>query len=177
MNCPSCGSENIDGSDRCENCLAPFRNLDVPHPDSAEGLDRHVMADNLGRLHPETPVIVSGETPVIDVLSRMKEVNSGCALVVDNEKLAGIFTEHDLLVKVFQEPTQGGEASSEVWQTAVQKFMTPNPETLHEDESVAFALNKMSLGRYRHIPIVKSDGNYTVASIKSVLNYIASEDW
>ncbi len=47
--------------------------------------------------------------------------------------------------------------------------MSPNPETLHEHESVAFALNKMSLGRYRHIPVEKADGTYTVASNKSVL--------
>ena len=52
-----------------------------------------------------------------------------------------------------------------------------NPETLHEEDSVAEALNKMSLGRYRHIPFRKSDGTYSVASIKSVLKYIAQEDW
>ena len=55
--------------------------------------------------------------------------------------------------------------------------MSPNPETLHEKDSVAEALNKMSLGRYRHIPFVKSDGSHAVASIKSVLEYIAREDW
>jgi len=181
MICPSCGSENIDGSDRCDNCLAPFRDLDVPRAESAEGLAQHVMEDKLRQLQPETPVIISSETPVLEVVKRMKEVNSGCALVVENKKLAGIFTEHDLLVKIFREPSedQPGQqgAADSVWQTPVRNFMTPNPETLHEDESVAFALNKMSLGRYRHIPIVKSDGSYTVASIKSVLSYIASEDW
>jgi hypothetical protein len=35
----------------------------------------------------------------------------------------------------------------------------------------------MSLGRYRHIPFKRSDGTYAVASIKSVLKYIAQEDW
>jgi CBS domain-containing protein len=41
--------------------------------------------------------------------------------------------------------------------------MSPDPETLHEDDSVAAALNKMSLDRYRHIPVTKTDGGYTVA--------------
>jgi CBS domain-containing protein len=66
---------------------------------------------------------------------------------------------------------------SSALQVPVKELMSSDPETLHENESVAFALNKMSLGRYRHIPVEKADGTYTVASIKSVLRYIAQEDW
>lgn len=170
MNCPSCGHENIDGTDRCENCLAPFRDLDVPRADAAEGLARSVMEDNLGRLEEEETITVVSETPVIDVVRRMKRANSGCALVVDGGKLAGIFTEHDVLRKM-----TGPEARSP--STAVKDLMSPNPEVLHETDSVAAALNKMSTGRYRHIPVKKNDLSYTVASIKSLLIYIAKEDW
>jgi CBS domain-containing protein len=59
----------------------------------------------------------------------------------------------------------------------ISELMSGNPETLHENDSVAEALNRMSVGRYRHLPVRKSDGSYAVASIKSVLNYIAKEDW
>jgi CBS domain-containing protein len=170
MNCPSCGHENIDGNDRCDNCLAPFRDLDVPRADSSEGLARSVMEDNLGRLNQEETITVVPETPVLDVVRLMKRANSGCALVVDGGKLAGIFTEHDVLRKM-----TGAAARSPA--TAVKELMSPNPEVLHEQDSVAAALNKMSLGRYRHIPVRKNDGSYTVASIKSVLVYIAKEDW
>jgi len=170
MNCPSCGHENIDGTDRCDNCLAPFRDLDVPRADSAEGLARSVMEDNLGRLDQEDTVSVVPETPVLDVVRLMKRANSGCALIVDDGKLAGIFTEHDVLRKM-----TGAEARSPA--TAVWELMSPNPEVLHEKDSVAIALNKMSIGRYRHIPVKKNDGSYAVISIKSVLLYIAKEDW
>ena len=60
---------------------------------------------------------------------------------------------------------------------AVKELMSRNPESLRETDSVATALNKMSLGRYRHIPVARKDGSYTVTSIKSVLKYIAKEDW
>ena len=170
MNCPSCGYENIDGTDRCENCLAPFRDLDVPRADAAEGLARSVMEDNLGRLEQEETITVVSETLVLDVVRLMKRANSGCALVVNGGKLAGIFTEHDVLRKM-----TGTEASSPA--TAVKDLMSPNPEVLHETDSVAAALNKMSTGRYRHIPVKKNDGSYTVASIKSLLIFIAKEDW
>jgi CBS domain-containing protein len=235
MLCPACGTENIDGTDRCDNCLTPFRDLDIPRSESAEGLARSVMEDKLNKLGYDDPVCATPNTPAFDVVQRMKENHSGCALVIESGKLVGIFTEHDVLLKMtnqssspptfevveevvlvaeetaalpveslpvndlpfseipveelraeessFREPGVM-EAESVVVQTGVDEatllvkdLMTANPETLHEHETVAFALNKMSLGRYRHLPVQKDDGTYTVASIKNVLNYIARDDW
>lgn len=170
MNCPSCGHENIDGIDRCDNCLAPFRQLDIPSADAAEGLARSVMEDNLGQLDQDETTSVAPDTPALEVARLMKNSNSGCALVVDGGKLVGIFTEHDVLKRMTG-------AGIDLAAITVKELMSPNPETLHEKDSVAEALNKMSLGRYRHIPFVKSDGSHAVASIKSVLQYIAREDW
>src|SRR6266540_2061702 len=97
----------------------------------------------------------------------VKDSNSGCALVLDGTRLIGIFTEHDVLLWM----TAGPPSSilSNAAEVTVKELMSPNPETLQEKDSVAEALNKMSLGRYRHIPFKKSDGNYSIASIKSVL--------
>ncbi|MFN2491669.1 MAG: cyclic nucleotide-binding/CBS domain-containing protein [Pyrinomonadaceae bacterium] len=170
MNCPSCGHDNLEGMDRCENCLAPFRDLDVPRVDSAEGLARSVMEDNLGRLDQDETISVAPDTPALEVATRLRNSSSGCALVLDGKKLVGIFTEHDVLLRM----TVGDKDLAAV---TVKELMSPDPETLHEKDSVAEALNKMSLGRYRHIPFVRSDGSHAVASIKSVLKYIAQEDW
>jgi predicted transcriptional regulator len=170
MNCPSCGHENIDGIDRCENCLAPFRQLDIPSAEAAEGLARSVMEDNLSRLEHDETVSVAPDTQALEVARLMKARNSGCALVVDRGKLVGIFTEHDVLKKM-------AGVDNDVTAIAVKDLMSRHPETLSEKNSVAEALNKMSLGRYRHLPFSKSDGTYAVASIRSVLKYIAQEDW
>ncbi len=97
MVCPACGSENIDGIDRCENCLAPFRDLDVPRADAAEGLVRSVMEDQLSELAYDETVLVSPDTPAGEVAQRMKNAQLGCALVLQDGKLVGIFTEHDVL--------------------------------------------------------------------------------
>jgi len=173
MNCPSCGHENIDGIDRCENCLAPFRQLDIPSADAAEGLARSVMEDNLNQLGREDPICVAPATAVLEVTRLMKNSNSGCALVVEGGKLVGIFTEHDVLLGMTEHPANLSDAGH----IPVKELMSANPETLDETNSVAEALNKMSLGRYRHIPFKKADGSYAVASIQSVLKYIAQEDW
>jgi len=223
MICPSCGAENLEGNDRCENCLAPFRNLDVPDADKAEGLARHVMEDRLSELEQEVPIIVSPNTAASEVALQMKAANSGCALVLDGAKLVGIFTEHDVLKRMcatletrIDEPAPATvaddlpfadmpssdipmeelradetlmEGTSEVvasvssgsfgsaLQVPVSQLMSSNPEVLRSDQSIAFALNKMSIGRYRHIPIRQGDSSYSVVSIKSVLRYIAQEDW
>jgi CBS domain-containing protein len=173
MNCPACGSENIDGIDRCENCLAPFRDLDVPRADASEGLARSVMEDQLSQLDYEDPILVSADTPAGEVAQRMKAAKTGCALVLEDGKLAGIFTEHDVLGRF----TSTGSSLTWTSDSPVTQLMTRNPETLHEHDSVASALNKMSMGQYRHLPVERADGSYAVASIKSVLKYIAAEDW
>jgi CBS domain-containing protein len=132
MICPSCGYNNMEGADRCEECVTPLRQLDA--------------------------------------IEQMKRARVGCALIIDEGKLIGIFTERDVLHKL-----TGKDALPAT--STVKELMSPNPETLRETDSVATALNKMSMGRYRHIPVIKEDGTYAVTSIKHVLRYLAKEDW
>jgi predicted transcriptional regulator len=169
MLCPSCGYDNIEGADRCDECMTPLFNPDVPREDPAAGLARSVMEDDLRELDQEF-LGVPSNTPALEVIDQMRRARVGCALVIDNGKLLGIFTERDVLNKL-----TGKTALNTA--TAIRDLMSPNPETLRETDSVATALNKMSMGRYRHIPVIKSDGTYSVTSIKHVLRYIAKEDW
>ncbi len=171
MICPSCGHDNIEGMDRCDNCMKSLRDLDVPRADATRGLVRSVMEDDLRKLEREEALTVRPGEPAIEVVRRMKEAQAGCALVVDAGELVGIFTEHDVLCKIT------GAKSSGIADVAVSELMTANPEALRETDSVAAALNKMAVGRYRHVPVLKNDGGYTVASIKHVLKFIAQEDW
>src|SRR5260370_23050772 len=113
---------------------------------------------------------VPPDTPALEVIKKMKAAGLGCALVMDEGKLVGIFTERDLLHKL-----TGKSASSPG--TAVKDLMSADPETLDETDSVATALNKISIGRYRHIPRPKPDGSYSVTSIKHVIKYIAKAEW
>jgi CBS domain-containing protein len=170
MICPSCGHENIEGMDRCENCMKPLRDLDVPRADATRGLARSVMEDDLRKLEAEETLTVAPTEPVMEVVRRMRDAQTGCALVLEGDELVGIFTEHDVLGKMTGAQSSGADV-------AVGELMSANPETLRETDSVAAALNKMALGRYRHLPVLRDDGGYTVASIKQVLKYIAQEDW
>jgi CBS domain-containing protein len=172
MICPDCGHDNIEGMDRCENCMKPLRDLDVPRADATAGIVRSVMEDDLSKLLEDSTLTVSPETPARDVVRRMKETAANCALILEGNKLAGIFTEHDVLCKLAGAGTEGRDLDS-----PISDLMTPHPEALHETDSVAAALNKMSVGRYRNVPVQRSDGTYSLMSIGHVLKYIAQEDW
>src|ERR1043165_10219548 len=100
MICPSCGHDNIEGMDRCENCMKPLRDLDVPRADATRGLARSVMEDDLRKLETEQTLTVRPTESVKEVVRRMREAQTGCALIVDGDELAGIFTEHDVLGKL-----------------------------------------------------------------------------
>ena len=169
MICPSCGYDNIEGADRCEECVTSLFNLDEPRADSPAGLARSVMEDDLSKVGNEF-LSVTPDTSASEVVNQMKQARLGCALVIDNEKLVGIFTERDLLSKLTGKTAQPPT-------TPVKQLMSADPEVLLETDSVATALSKMSLGRYRHIPVQKSDGSYCVTSIKHVLKYLARSQW
>jgi CBS-domain-containing membrane protein len=169
MICPSCGYDNIEGADRCEECVTPLFNLGAPRLDAPSGLAHSVMEDDLSQLDNEF-LGVPPDAPATEVVSQMRQARLGCALIIDGEKLVGIFTERDLLNKL-----TGNAAPPPT--TAIKQLMSPDPEVLFETDSVATALSKMSIGRYRHIPVQKSDGTYCVTSIKHVLKYLAQSEW
>ena len=59
--------------------------------------------------------------------------------------------------------------------------MTPSPESLRPNDSMAFALNLMHLGHFRHIPLLvgesaEDEGVYpaSVISSKDIANYVAA---
>lgn len=83
-------------------------------------------------------------------LQVMKTAGRGAALVIEGGKLAGIFTERDLVTKV------AGTDTSE--SSPICQFMTPAPETLSPDASVFDAIQSMGKHGYRNVPIVDDNG-------------------
>jgi CBS domain-containing protein len=52
--------------------------------------------------------------------------------------------------------------------------MTPRPETLKAGDPLAFALNRMMVGGYRHIPIEEDGKLAGIVSVRHVLKYLTS---
>ena len=101
------------------------------------------------------------------MIQTLVERKIGCVLVNDGPELVGIFTERDVLMHIAgRENEVGGEA--------VREWMTPNPETIEEDDSVAFAIHKMDVGGYRHLPVTEAGRPTGVISIRDVVRYLAN---
>ncbi len=101
---------------------------------------------------PRRPTLmVQPQTSVAEVIAQMNARGCGCALVVDAGALVGIFTERDVLKRV-----AAGRVDAST--TPVAELMTRDPDTLPNDTTVAYALNRMTEEGYRHIPLLADDG-------------------
>jgi CBS domain-containing protein len=138
---------------------------DVPQPETP--VERGIMIDPIATLRSPAPEIVSLNTPLADVVQHMREANVGYVLVLDAEmRLAGIFTERDLLCKVAGQIT-------DLASIPISKVMTPNATVLRPEEPIKHALFLMAHNRYRHIPLVDDDGRpNAITTVRHVVEYI-----
>jgi CBS domain-containing protein len=87
----------------------------------------------------------------------------GCLLVVDDGRLLGILTERDLLLKL-----ERGDV-----ERPVRDLMTPDPEVLSPEDPIVYALNKMSVGGFRHVPLLDDAGRPVgIVSVRDIVDYI-----
>lgn len=124
-----------------------------------------LSTDPVTQAYPDDPIAVSGDATVGDVLQLMRAQKGSCVLICDaGGKLAGIFTERDALRWM----TEGGSSS-----TNIREFMSTNPAHLAAKTSVGHAIEMMSEGGYRHLPIVDDAGAPTgVAAVRGIVHYL-----
>lgn len=131
----------------------------------ARRLGEGILASTVRALEPRPAVCVPETTPIRDAIKLMVERGIGAVLVERDAGAVGIFTERDVLRRVVLRELDQGRPVSEV--------MTRDPETLHADDGIAFALNRMIVGGYRHLPIVDSQGKpMAVLSLREVVSFI-----
>ena len=161
MICPVCGEENLQGVDNCENCGADLRTADIPHPGT--GFEARLVAEPLAALDSFEPVIVAESTPVADAIRLMQDRRVDYVLVQDGERLVGIFTERDALLKVAGRPVDG---------VLVGEVMTRDPVVLRGQDNLAVAIHKMAVGGFRHIPLVRDGKAEAVLSARDLFRHI-----
>ena len=149
VNCPECGAENIQGTDYCVNCGSALNTLDIPPETWAPG--EGPPGEAVGELARDEPIQVSPSMSVREVIGALRDADRGCAVVVEDGRVVGIFTERDVLNKVTPR-------REELLDRPVADVMTPDPIVLREQESILVALNEMAIGGFRHIPLVDDAG-------------------
>jgi CBS domain-containing protein len=120
------------------------------HADVGRALLLTRVADVMRRTK---PVTVAPDVTVARAVDLMVRRKVSAVMIVERRKprrLVGIFTERDFLVR--------SGAMRGLGRVEVRKVMSRFPEALRPKDSVAYALNKMSVGRFRHVPVVDEDG-------------------
>ncbi|MGB6564587.1 MAG: CBS domain-containing protein [Candidatus Binataceae bacterium] len=130
-------------------------------------LESALLLETLDNVTTQPPLVVDAGATLAETIGRMREGLRGCALVIDAGRLVGIFTESDVLMRVVGCPI-------DFERTAVRDYMTRDPVTLPSDSSVAFALNRMLIEGFRHIPLVDELGRPTgVVSMRLLIEYLS----
>jgi CBS domain-containing protein len=114
---------------------------------------------------------IPADTTLGQAARLMRGRNVGAAVVVEEERIVGIFTERDLLRAIAdsRHPDQG----------QVQSYMTPDPLTLPSDHSPSEAARIMSERKFRHIPVVDGGRLVGIVSIRDLVGaglQMVSED-
>lgn len=99
--------------------------------------------------------------------ARLMETNSiGSLAVTQAEGLVGILTDRDVV--------RAAAAEEDAGAVTVAAWMTPDPDTIEPDVSVAEAAAWMLATGFRHLPVMDGPELLGIASIKDVLWAIAA---
>jgi len=103
------------------------------------------------------------ETTVSQAAKLMAKKNVGAVMVVENERLVGIFTERDALFRVM---AKGRDAQT----TLLSDVMTTAPQTVEPDKSFGFALLMMHENGFRHVPVIENGKLIGIVSSRNALD-------
>jgi CBS domain-containing protein len=162
MHCPDCGYDNIPGADHCEKCGQALTRLQS----QTSEMERAIASHPVSVLAMKSPISVRPEATVRAAVDAMVRNRIGCVLVSDGTRLAGIFTERDVLNRVSPDRAALDQP--------VSQHMTASPMVLKINDSIAYALHAMAVNGYRHLPVVDELGHaVSIISARDVLRLLA----
>tara|TARA_S200000501_G_scaffold379025_1_gene446710 strand:- start:8968 stop:9522 length:555 start_codon:yes stop_codon:yes gene_type:complete len=152
------------GSDDEEQWLDGMNDKINDQPEIKEAVK---VQDPISSLQLSAPLKVEEGTSIRHALDMLQKKQQNCVLVVKDRILSGILTERDMLLKI---TGKGFDLDLAI----VDEFMTANPESLNPENPLAYALNKMHVGGFRHVPIIDDDQiPVGLISISDIISTIA----
>jgi len=139
-------------------------------PRERRGFDASLVREPLSELSVREAVVLATSDTVTEAMRAMQREHRGCVLVTDDgtkhSKLVGIFTERDVLLRIVD---RGKNPAT----LPLSEVMTPDPDVLSVNATVAFALNRMSVGGFRHVPVVDAEHRPAfVVSVRDVVEFL-----
>ena len=124
----------------------------------------------LNRIFEEGKAIhsVGPDTPVTECVRLMTASKIGALIVLDGERLIGIFTERDALNKVLAGGLDPGN-------TKVSEVMTKDPHCIRSTTTVGDAMKLITKRRFRHLPIVDDGKVLAVVSSGDLTHWLVQD--
>lgn len=113
-------------------------------------------------------ISVPPDTFVYSALELMYDKNISALIVMENEKLSGIFTERDYARKVVLK----GKSSKE---TLIKEIMTVDLIVINSEDSIEDAMRIMTEKHIRHLPVTSDNKLIGIISIGDVVKYLIEE--
>lgn len=129
-----------------------------------------VLQRPIRELLPTLPpaVALGHQEPVRHALEVMRQKQLSCVLVVEHGQLVGVVTERDVVTKVTAMPL-------DVDRVPLRDIMQPDPECLHLDDALVYALHQMHAHAYRHVPVVDGQQRPTaLVSIQAIIDELVA---
>ena len=122
--------------------------------------------DPLSSLRQEKFIVLNERATLREAIDNIQKYHIGCILLQNDKKITGIFTERDIVQNIV-----GNRHNLE--KECVADYMSKSPDVLHLQDPIAFALNKMISGGYRHIPIVDNNKKpIGVIAMENIINHL-----
>lgn len=166
--CPSCSFENIEGEDRCAQCFLSLMQRDIPRPRKDDNFQNVMMTAPVSELLTGKDLLVASTTDTIQKIVRIfQEKKKNCVLIYKKKKLVGIISNRDILRRVVL-------PHKDLSTVKAEEVMTANPEFVRAEDPIAYAVNKMAMGGFRHLPVLANDGTpLSIIMIIDVLRYLS----
>jgi len=124
----------------------------------------------VGRLLGEREAVhsVGPDNSVTECVRVMSAYRIGALMVLDGERLIGIFTERDALNRVLA-------AGLDPVSTRVSSVMTPDPFCISPGTTVAEAMELVTQRRFRHLPVVEDGKVLAVVSSGDLTHWLVKD--
>ena len=128
----------------------PLSNYDQPRYD--DGLERSLCVEKISKVIKIKPFeCVDGSMTVRQVIADIVEKDIAAVVITEEDRPIGILTERDIQNNIARRLEDLGD-------TPISEVMTRDPIVVSGTDSPARAMNLMTSGNFRHIPVVDADG-------------------
>ena len=113
-------------------------------------------------------VSIEPDMKLSDAVKLLAERRIGAVLVIKNQRIEGILSERDI-VRVL------GQRGAGVLDEPVREVMTRKVVGCREKDTVAEIMERMTAGKFRHLPVLEGDAIVGLISIGDVVKWRVME--